>query len=382
MQQKLYTSLDVLLCRKLADTLKKKTKRKKKTGRTSLSGDSTLHAGQSCQDDTESEQPVTPKSTLDSDSTDAELTMDQSCQPASESLPRHQLTQSRAASVGGDSSVSLSTVPGTSRGMTTAHHSRTSSATADLDQDSQSSAADVGSDAARQEEVRADLEAAVTQANSAIEAGIAVGDDVLQMVVDELDAAIQQAVEASISAKYSKKVRKRLHLLLQEAVTAAAGDDDDGATAFPAAAYDIQAPNQEWQTAGPRFHKAASSRADSPAMASSSSRVGSQSPQQRRRHQRHASGQAQAQGHFVHALLPPAAQYAGMGGPPPPPPPPRQPPPPPSQPSPCSSTAEAPSGLSRNTSGNAWGVSAKQCFSPQVSYLLLLTVVEFSVTTE
>ena len=353
-------------CRKLADTLKKKTKRKKKSGRTSVSGDSTLHAAQSGQDDTESEQPMTPKSTPDSDSTDAELAMHQSCQPASEPLPHLQLTQSRAASVGGDSSVSLSTVPGTSRGMTTAHHSRTSSATADLDQDSQCSAADVGSDAARQEEVRADLEAAVTQANSAIEAGIAVGDDVLQMVVDELDAAIQQAVEVSISAKYSKKVRKRLHLLLQEAVTAAAGDDDDGATAFPAAAYDTQAPKQEWQTAGPRVHKPASSRADSPAMASSS-RVGSQSPQQQRRHQRQASGQAQARGHFGHALLPPEAQYAGMGGPPPPPPPPRQtPPPPPSQLSPRLSTAEVPSGLSRNKSGNAWGVSAQQCFSPQV----------------
>ena len=267
--------------------------------------------------------------------------------------------------------------------MTTAHHSRTSSATADLDQDSQSSAADVASDAARQEEVRADLEAAVTQANSAIEAGIAVGDDVLQMVVDELDAAIQQAVEASISAKYSKKVRKRLHLLLQEAVTAAAGGDDDGATAFPAAAYDTPAPKQEWQTAGPRMHKPTSSRAESPAMAPSSSRVGSQSPQQQRRHQRQASGQTQAQGQFVHALLPPEAQYVGMGGPPPPPPPPRQPPPPPpSQPSPRPSSAEVPSGRSRNRSGNAWGVPANQCFNPQVRFLLLLTPVEFSVTHE
>lgn len=312
---------------------------------------------------------MTPKSTPDSDSTDAELAMDQSCQPALESLPCHQPTQSRAASVGGDSSVSLSTVPGTSRGMTTAHHSRASSATADLDQDSQSSAADVGCDAARHEEIRADLEAAVTQANSAIEAGIAVGDDVLQMVVDELDAAIQQAVEASISAKYSKKVRKRLHLLLQEAVTTAAGGDDDGAAAFPVAAYEPHAPKQEWQTAGPRVHKPMSSRAEPPAMPSSS-RVGSLSPQQQRRHQRQASGQAQAQGQFVHALLPPEAGYAGMGGPPPPPPPPRQPPPyPPSQPSPRSSNTEL---LSRNKSGNAWGAPAKQCLSPQVNCLLFI----------
>ena len=318
---------------------------------------------------------MTPKSSPDSDSTDAELGMDQSSQPASGCLPHQQLTQSRAASVGGDSIVSLSTAPGTSRGMTTAHHSCTSSATADLDQDSQSSAADGGSDAARQEELRADLEAAVTQANSAIEAGIAVGDDVLQMLVDELDAAIQQAVEASISAKYSKKVRKRLHLLLQEAVNAAAGGDEDGASAYPTAAYDTHVPKQEWQTAGPRVHKPMSSRAESPAMASSSSsRVGSQSPQQQRRHQRQASRQAQAHGQFGHALVPPEAQYAGMGGPPPPPPPPRQPPPPPpSQSSPRSSTAEAPSGPARNKTGNAWGVLTKHRFSTQVKGLLLLT---------
>lgn len=365
------------MCRKLADTLRKKTKRKKKTGRSSLSGDSTPHfsAGQSGQDDTESEQPITPKSTLDSDSTDAELAMDQSSQPASESLPRHQLTQRRAASVGGDSGVSLSTVPGTSRGTATAHHSRTSSAIADLDQDSQS---DVGVDAARQEEIRADLDAAVTQANSAIEAGIAVGDDVLQMVLDELDAAIQQAVEASISAKYSKKVRKRLQLLLQEAVTTAAGDDNNGAAAaFPTAQYNIPAPNREWQTAGARVHKPGSSKSELPSMGGSSSHAGSQSPQQQRRHLRQTTGQAQAQGHFVHALLPPEAQYGGVARPPPPPPPARQPPSSPlSQPLLRPGSAEMPSGPSRNKTGNAWGVSAMQCFSPQVSccYPLLLAV--------
>lgn len=299
--------------------------------------------------------------------------MDQSSQPASEPLSRHQLTQSRAASVGGDSGVSLPTVPGTSRGTATAHHSRTSSATADLDQDSQS---DVGVDAARQEEVRADLEAAVTQANSAIEAGIAVGDDVLQMVLDELDAAIQQAVEASISAKYSKKIRKRLQLLLQEAVTTAAGDDNDGAAAaFHAAHYNTPAPKQEWQTAGARVHKLGSSKPELPSVGSSS-HVGSQSPHQQRRHSlRQTTGQAQAQGQFVHALLPPEAQYAGVARPPPPPPPPRHPPPPPpSQPLPGPGSAEMPTGPSRNKTGNAWGVSATQCFGPQVSccYSLLL----------
>lgn len=292
--------------------------------------------------------------------------MDQSSQPASESLSRHQLNQSRAASVGGDSGMSLPTVPGTSRGTATAHHSRTSSANADRDQDSQS---DVGVDAARQEEVRADLEAAVTQANSAIEAGIAVGDDVLQMVLDELDAAIQQAVEASISAKYSKKVRKRLHLLLQEAVTTAAGDDNDGAAAaaFHAARCNIPAPDQEWQTAGARVHKLGSSKNELLSMGPSS-HVGSQSPHQRRHSLRQTTGQAQAPGQFVHALLPPEAQYAGVARPPPPPPPPRQPPAPPlSQPLPPPGSAEIPSGPSRNKTGNAWGVSATQCVGSQVS---------------
>ena len=369
-------------CRKLADTLKKKTKRKKKTScHTSLSGDGTPHstAATSGLDEAESELPVTPKSTPDSESTDAEVAMDHESQPALESLTGHQLTNSRAASVGGDSSVSLSTVPGTSRDMVTTHHSRTSSATADLD--SQSSAADVGFEAARQEEVRADLEAAVTQANSAIQVGIAAGDDVLQMVVDELEVAIQQAVEASISAKYSKKVRKRLQLLLQEAVTAAAGDEDSGAAALPAAAYDTPALNREWQTAGSKVHRPTSSRAESPAVASSSSCVGSsQSPQHRHHHQHQGSGQGQAHGHFVHVLLPAEAPFGGVAGPPPPPPP-RQPlPPPPSQTSSHTSKAEMSSGSASRKTGNAWGVPDKQRSSRQVCYLLLLLLPVPAVT--
>lgn len=348
------------VCRKLADTLKKKTKRKKKSCRTSLSGDSTPQGppALSALDDTESEQPITPKSTLDSDSTEGnDPAMDHSSHPASEPLTGQPLTQSRPASVGGDSS-EVSTVPGTSREVATAHHSRASSATADLD--SQSSDGEAGLDPARHEDARADLEAAVTQANSAIEVGIAAGDDVLQMVVDELDAAIKQAIKAAISAKYSKKVRKRLHLLLQEAVTAAAASDEDAPTrGYALAGYEPAGPPaQEWQTAGGRAHRLPSSRAESSAVVSASS-VGSQSPRQQQR-QRHRHGQAQ-QGHSLHALLPPEAQFVGAAGPPPPPPPPRQ-------PSPHLHKGETmPSRRSRTASGNAWGVPIKQGSSSQVA---------------
>ena len=354
--------------------LKKKTKRKKKSCRTSLSGDGTPHsiASPSALDDIDSDMPVAPKSNPDSD-TDADLAMDQSSQQGSESvISHHGLTQTRPASVGGDSEVS--TAVGTNRGVATAHHSRTSSATADLE--SQSSAADIGSDTPRQEDVRAALEAAVTQANSAIEVGIAAGDDVLQMVVDELDAAIQQASEASISVKYSKKVRKRLQLLLHEAVAAAAGCDEEGVSAATEA-NEAPAPQQEWQTAGSKLHKATSSKAEWPAVATASS-AGSQSPQRQQQH-RHSQvhAQGQAQGRSGNALFSPGSHFAGLSGPPPPPPP-RQ--PPSSTPVQLSShsmshpgkaelaTVEPPgvTGHTRSKSGNAWGVPAKQRSSTQV----------------
>lgn len=355
----MHVTLSCLKCRKLADTLRKKTKRKKKSCRTSLSGDSTPHgpAALSPQDGTESEQPVTPKSTLDSDSTDGnDPAMDHSSQPASESLPGQQPTQSRAASLGGDSS-EVSTVPGTTSGLATAHHSRGLSATADLD--SQSSGGETGLDPGRREDARADLEAAVTQANSAIEVGIAAGDDVLQMVVDELETAIQQAVAAAISAKYSKKVRRRLHLLLQEAVTAAAGSDEDGMAGAPAGYQAAAAPTQEWQTAGAKAHRPTFNRAESSAVASASS-AGSQSPRQQQR-QRHRHGQAQ-HGH----LLPPEAQFVGATGLPPPPPPPRQ-------PSPHLNKGEA-SGRSGSMTDSAWGMPTKQGSRSQVACLLALTL--------
>lgn len=361
--------------------LRKKTKRKKKGCRTSVSGDGTPHspAGTSALGDIDSDMPVTPKSNPDSD-TDADLAMDQSSQQGSESvISHHGMSHTRSASVGGDSEVS--TAVGINRGVAAAHHSRTSSATADLE--SQSSAAEIGSDVARQEDVKAALEAAVTQANSAIEVGIAAGDDVLQMVVDELDAAIQFASEASISVKYSKKVRKRLQLLLHEAVAAAADCDEEGVSAA-VAFEEAPAPQQKWQTAGVKLHKATSSKGDSPAVATASS-VGSQSPQKQRQHHRHSQGhaQGQAQGQSGNALLSPGSHFAGLAGPPPPPPP-RQPPPstpvqPPLQSLShlgkaelASSSSVEPAAHARSKSGNAWGVPAKQRSSTQVGLLTFI----------
>ncbi|KAL0049995.1 hypothetical protein WJX82_002341 [Trebouxia sp. C0006] len=63
---------------KMADTGKKKSRRKKKSCRTSLSGDTTPHSttAGSALDDIDTDLPVTPKSGLDSDLSDADLALD------------------------------------------------------------------------------------------------------------------------------------------------------------------------------------------------------------------------------------------------------------------------------------------------------------------
>ena len=375
-------------CSKLADTGKKKSRRKKKSCRTSLSGDTTPHSttAGSTLDDIDTDLPVTPKSGLDSDLSDADLALDH---PADR--PGEQAHQTEAdddvsgqvrAEPSGEESSKLTKAPG-STGMATAPHSRTSSATADLDIDSQSSAADLAFDSAGQEAVRAALEAAVTQANSAIEVGVAAGDDVLQRVLDELDTAIQNAVDGSVSAKYSKKVRKRLQQLLHEAVSAAAsGDEEDAASA---AAASGAAQKQEWQTAGAKAHRASPSKADS--VLANSSHTGKHHvptgvPQQRL-HRRQGQGHLQGQSGAALAHL---LQASGVVAPPPPPPP-RQPPPPP-PPSQAASQAQQPGGSALQSSGgaghvrtksaNAWGMPAKQRLGTQVSDLYTGTLVLLS----
>jgi len=382
-------------CSKLADTGKKKSRRKKKSCRTSLSGDTTPHSttAGSALDDIDTDLPVTPKSGLDSDLSDADLALDHPADHLGEQAHLTEADNDVSAQVragpSGEKSSKPTKAPG-STGAATAHHSRTSSATADLDIDSQSSAADLAFDSAGQEAVRAALEAAVTQANSAIEVGVAAGDDVLQRVLDELDTAIQNAVDGSVSAKYSKKVRKRLQQLLHEAVSAAASGDEEAAVS--AAAASAAAQKQEWQTAGAKAHRTSPSKADS--VVANSSHTGKHHvptgvllPQQRLHHrqgQGHLQGQSGAA--LAHLL-----QASGVVAPPPPPPP-RQPPPPP-PPSQAASQVQQPSGSAlqspggaghfRTKSGNAWGVPAKQRLGTQVSNLytgILATVVCSSST--
>ncbi len=382
-----FLTCPVHACSKLADTGKKKSRRKKKSCRTSLSGDTTPHSttAGSALDDIDTDLPVTPKSGLDSDLSDADLALDH---PADH--PGEQAHQTEAdsdvsgqvqAEPSGEESSKPTKAPG-STGVATAHHSRTSSATADLDIDSQSSTADLAFDSAGQEAVRTALEAAVTQANSAIEVGVAAGDDVLQRVLDELDTAIQNAVDGSVSAKYSKKVRKRLQQLLHEAVSAAASGDEEAAVS--AAAASAAAQKQEWQTAGAKPHRTSPSKADS--AVANSSHAGKQHvpacmllPQQR---QHHRQGQGHLQGQSGAALAH-LLQASGVVAPPPPPPP-RQPPPPP-PPSQAASQVQQPSGSAlqspagaghvRTKSGNAWGVPAKQRLGTQVSDLYTGTLV-------
>ena len=364
-------------CSKLADLAKKKIKRKKKSCRTSLSGDGIPHsvAGTSALDDIDIDLPVTPKSGLDSDLSDADLAPDHSANQDPTSLDGPASTHARSTVTGEDSS-EPSTAPGSSRELATVHHSRTSSATADLE--SLSSAADIGIESAGQEAVRTALEAAVTQANSAIEVGVAAGDDVLQRVLDELDMAIQNAVEESISAKYSKKVRKRLQQLLHEAINNAASGDEEAAAAATAA--HAPAPKQEWQTAGAKAHRPLSSKGEAAVVTPNHAGrhhvfMGGQSPQQRMHHRQ---GQGQGQGQPGPALAQ-LLTASGVIAPPPPPPPRQPPPPPPSQgvQQAQQSKAEQASGFSvqsslgpghgRTTSGNAWGVPAKHRINTQVS---------------
>lgn len=373
-------------CSKLADISKKKSKRKKKSCRTSLSGDGTPPSitDNSALDDNDPDLPVTPKSGLDSDLSDADLAPDQAAASAVtqardlSEADSHASAQTRSGHSGEDSS-EASTALDSSKEVAAAHHSRTSSATADLE--SASSAADLGMDSAGQEAVRAALEAAVTQANSAIEVGVAAGDDVLQRVLDELDAAIDNAVEGSVSAKYSRKVRKRLQQLLHEAISAAASGDEESAAAAAATAA---AQKQEWQTAGVKTHRTSPSKAESGAATSSHSGkhhalVVGQSPMQRQHH-RQGHGQARAQfGSALDHVLP----ASGVVGPPPPPPPRLPPPPPPKSQQgrpeqPNGSAAQSPGGPGhvRAQSGNAWGMPAKHRLPAQVSIMHVTVYVQ------
>ena len=357
----------LLMCRKLTDIAKKKAKRKKKNGRTSLSGDGTPRTfhDSSALDDIDTELSNTPKSGLESD-IDADSAADH---PSDHGLERMTHNHVTAHSEDGGSQSSYAT--DRRKAAATAHHSRASSATADAE--SQSSAAELAFDSAGQEAVRAALEAAVTQANSAIEVGAAAGDDVLQRVLDELDAAIQTAVENAVSAKYSKKVRKRLQQLLHEAINAAGSGGEEAAAAASAAAAKVVTPKQEWQMAGAKQHKANIGKA--------ASTVGTaEHPQQQGQFQ-HQQGQGQTprQGHDEHATNQ-SLQASGVVGPPPPPPP-RQPLPPPlSQPMShgqnkaqmlSGQATQAPATLAhiRTKSGNAWGVPAKQRSNNQVHSL-------------
>ncbi|KAA6429353.1 MAG: hypothetical protein FRX49_00747 [Trebouxia sp. A1-2] len=191
---------------KLADTGKKKSRRKKKSCRTSLSGDTTPHSttAGSALDDIDTDLPITPKSGMASDLSEADLALDHPADRLGEQAHQTEADndvsgQERADPSGEESSKPIQAPSST--GGATAHHSRTSSATADLEIDSQSSAADLAFDSAGQEAVRAGLEAAVTQANSAIEVGVAAGDDVLQRGQGHLQgqsgAALAHLLQAS-----------------------------------------------------------------------------------------------------------------------------------------------------------------------------------------
>eukprot|EP00873_Tetraselmis_striata_P035024 jgi/Tetstr1/455288/TSEL_042124.t1 len=65
-------------------------------------------------------------------------------------------------------------------------------------------------------QARVALEEAVTRAQTILEIGVATGLDVIAESLEQLDGVIARAVGVKVSAKYAKKVRKRLEGLVEE----------------------------------------------------------------------------------------------------------------------------------------------------------------------
>ena len=352
-------SLQCTVCRKLAESGKKKTKRKKKSCRSSETGSAAVAT--SVPDDTDTEQPATPRSGLDSDSTDAWTEP----QPPHTTDPTHKTYAPQNDSTNTASHTHVNS----------AHHSRSSSASAEPESEASAS----GLSPAQLEPLQAKLLEAGSQASAAIEIGAAAGDDVLQQLLNALDAAITAASQHGISVKHSRKVRARLQLLLHEAITMALSNGDAAVPAASSRPTSTAQHSYQWQKAGAKPTRPPSSKPNPPlSLPGSAARL-------------------QANGNNHSNLLHPAQQqqqiafqHRSSEGVVPPPPPPRQPPTQSAaghqqaagvgqrqhQRAVSNQGSEQPPGhasvkptTSRGGSGNAWGVATKHRAPAQVKCL-------------
>ena len=312
----------------------------------------------SAPDDTDTDQPATPQSGLDSDSTDA-WTDPQA---------------SHAANSTSKSAAQTSAAKAVECRETSAHHSQSSSVTAELENEPGPS--ELSPDNIIP--VRANLESAVTQANAAIEIGAAAGDDVLQQILNDLDGAMLVASQYDVSMKYSRKIRSRLQLLLHEAITLAlsSGDATSSAAANSNHSPSTAQHSYQWQTAGSKPAKPPSSKMQPPPNPSAS-------PAQQQTSRTNHTHQLHLQQHSHQQLQKPGLQTASSASHPIPPPPPRQTPHNPQSqagalrlqhaagagPNPqpgLSARAEEASAVPKGNSGNAWGVHTKHRSPMQV----------------
>ncbi|GMH39508.1 hypothetical protein BSKO_07406 [Bryopsis sp. KO-2023] len=81
-----------------------------------------------------------------------------------------------------------------------------------------------GSESDAQQAVRWVLDEAIVCANTVLEIGAATGRDAMLDVLEKLDDATQKASQANVSAKYAKKIRKRLQALMEDNPSLPASD--------------------------------------------------------------------------------------------------------------------------------------------------------------
>lgn len=291
------------LCRRLAESGRKRPKRKKKTCRSLEAGSGAVATSAAC--DVDADQPLDPQSGLDSDSTEAwtepapplaaplvaSANAKTSVDPATSAAP--------AAAIAVQSSSNLDH----KQDEASIGHSPNSSVMSEQEKTSSS----MGRSPGKVDAAKSQLEAAVTQATAALEVGTAAGDDVLQQVLNDLDQAIASAARHSISVKHSRKMRLRLHALLAEAVQIAASEAD---RASSSATAPVQASSShQWQRAGAKAVRTPNSK----------TQPQNHSPAASTRHQPHSIQHQQLQ-------QPNGLYIAGaVNRPtPPPPPPPRQ----------------------------------------------------------
>lgn len=323
-------------------------------------------------DETDTEQPATPCSGLDSDSTDAWT--DPQSSHTSNAAPKAYAPQNDSTNTASHTHVNST------------HHSRSSSAAAVLETESTCT----GLSPDQLDPVRENLLGAVSQASAAIEIGAAAGDDVLQQLLSALDCAITAASQHGISVTHSRKTRSRLQLLLHEAITQALSNIDAAVPAALDRQANVAQHSYQWQKAGAKPTRPPSSKPHPPCLAGSAARLQTSSNHSNLLHPAQQQQQQQQQI---------GSQHRGSERGAPPPPPPRQTPHTPMQ-SPAgasrhqqaagaglhqgprphqragndqaiehsSGQASVKPTMSRGFSGNAWGTATKHRSPAQVKY--------------